>query len=151
MTREEIDKLREADPATLTPKQRSLLQLTHVEKGQVLNPEGRKVGVPNRVNKDSKELLKLALENNMPKVDAAISQLLESNNEATRLRAIEVLTRLLEFTTPRLAAVAVKTDGEGNRIIVIGKPQELGMTSQDSNAIHDEETNNNTIDVTPDE
>lgn len=52
----------------------------------------------------------------MPEVNKAIAQLLRSENETTRLRAIEIITRLLEFTTPRLSATAVKAEGNGNII-----------------------------------
>jgi hypothetical protein len=113
-------------PKILTPRERQLAGLKHVQKGQVLNPKGKKPGTLNRVNQQTKELLALALERNMPEVDKAITQLLRSENETTRLRAIEIITRLLEFTTPRLSATAVKAEGSGN-IIVVGKPSDLEL------------------------
>lgn len=61
---------------------------------------------------------------------------------------------MLEFSQPRLSAMAVKGDGVGTGIIVIGKPADLELTStsesddstiQDATIV-DDATNTSTVD-----
>jgi hypothetical protein len=122
---------------TLTPKERQLAGLTPVKKGQVLNPHGKKPGTLNRVNQETKELLALAAQQNLPAVNNAIDSLLKSENESARSRGVELYLRMLEFSQPRLSAMAVKGDGVSAGIIVIGKPQDLELPVEDATVIDD--------------
>lgn len=150
MTQEEIEKLRQADPATLTPMERRLLNLKPNVIGQPSrNPAGRGP-VPSKLTKDVKEVFALAVERLQPEFEAALTALLQSENEFARAKAMDVYLRFTEFTKPRLSAMAVKSEGTGNNIIVIGNPTELGGDAETQSS-GDSDTNNNTIDVTPEE
>lgn len=130
---------------------KSLKNLKPPKKGEVRNPDGIRARV-NKVTAETKELIALALNKNLPEMEEAISSLLRSENESTRGRAVELYLRLLEFSTPRLQAMAVKAEGTGTNILVIGKPAELEDTSnseQDYNSSDSEsEDNSDVIDIT---
>jgi len=126
---------------TLTPKERQLAGLTPVKKGQVLNPNGKKPGTLNRVNQETKELLAHAAKQNLPAVNIALDSLLRSENESVRSRGVELYLRMLEFSQPRLSAMAVKGDGVGAGIIVIGKPADLELPIEDVTVIEDDNLN----------
>lgn len=113
----------------LTAREKQLAGLKPVQKGQVLNPHGKKPGTLNRVTQETKELLAHAAQQNLPAVNSAIDSLLKSDNEFVRSRGVELYLRMLEFSQPRLSAMAVKGDGVGTGVIVIGKPADLELTS----------------------
>lgn len=138
----------------MTEKQLDVLKKNQVRKGQVLNPNGKKPGTLNRVTQETKELLAHAAQKNLPAVNNAIDSLLKSENEFIKSRGVELYLRMLEFSQPRLSAMAVKGDGVGTGIIVIGKPADLELTStsesddstiQDATIV-DDATNTSTVD-----
>lgn len=111
----------------------------------MLNPTGRKPGQLNKVNAEVKQLLAQAAQHNLPAVNKAIESLLKSDNEAVQSRGVELYLKLLEFSQPRLQAVAVKGDGISTGIIVIGKPADLEpVLDNDSiqDAVIDEDMHN---------
>ena len=113
--------------AELSQKQLEVLRKNQVQKGQVLNPTGKNKGVLNRITQETKELLAHAAQRNLPAVNDAIDTLLRSESEMIRSRGVELYLRMLEFSQPRLSAMAVKGDGVGAGIVVIGKPQDLEL------------------------
>lgn len=116
----------------LSPKQLEVLKANQVKKGQVLNPTGKNKGVLNRITQETKELLAHAAQRNLPAVNDAIDSLLKSDNEQIRSRGVELYLRMLEFSQPRLSAMAVKGDGVGAGVIVIGKPHDLELPVDDT-------------------
>jgi hypothetical protein len=120
-----------------TARERQLAGLKPVQKGQILNPHGKKPGTLNRVTQETKELLAHAAQQNLPAVNTAIDSLLKSDSEMIRSRGVELYLRMLEFSQPRLSAMAVKGDGVGTGIIVIGKPQDLELPVEDATVIED--------------
>lgn len=127
-------------PKTLSPRERQLAGLTPVKKGQVLNPNGKRPGTLNRVTQETKELLAQAAQKNLPAVNDALDSLLRSDNESARSRGVELYLRMLEFSQPRLSAMAVKGDSVGTGIIVIGRPQDLELPADviDSNNLNED-------------
>lgn len=115
----------------MTEKQIEVLRRNQIKPGEVKNPKGRGTGSVNKVNQDVRKMLSLAAESNLPAVNEAIDKLLKSENEFVRSRAIELYLRLLEFSQPRLSAMAVKTDGTSTGVIVIGKPADLELPVPD--------------------
>jgi len=131
---------------TLTSRERQLAGLKPVQKGQVLNPHGKKPGTLNRVTQETKELLAHAAQKNLPAVNDALDTLLKSDSEMIRSRGVELYLRMLEFSQPRLSAMAVKGDGVGAGIIVIGKPQDLELPVEDATVIDDNNLNRDALD-----
>lgn len=151
MTKDEIDELRKRDPALLTPKQKGLLNLVAPVKGEVRNPNGRTPGTVTLKTKATKELLALAAADNLPAVNAALDRLLKSDNDATAALGVNLFLRMLEFSQPKLSAVAVKTDGNAG-VIIIGKPTELELPSnvEDKRQQEETDTNHNIEDISHD-
>lgn len=125
----------------LSQKQLEVLRKNQVQKGQVLNPTGKNKGVLNRITQETKELLAHAAQQNLPAVNDALDTLLKSENEIVRGRGVELYLRLLEFSQPRLSAMAVKGDGVGTGIIVIGKPADLDLPIEDATIVESDNLN----------
>lgn len=116
----------------MTSKEKKIQNLIphQVKPGQVLNPTGKNKGTLNRITIATRELLAEAAQQNLPAVNKAIDDLLRSDNEIIRSRGVELYLRMLEFSQPRLQAVAVK--GEiSTGIVVIGKPDDLNVPFED--------------------
>lgn len=128
--------------AELSAKQLEVLRKNQVQKGQVLNPTGKNKGVLNRITQETKELLAHAAQKNLPAVNGAIDSLLKSDNEIVRSRGVELYLRMLEFSQPRLSAMAVKGDGVGTGVIVIGKPADLELPVEDATVVDEDITLN---------
>lgn len=114
----------------LSKKQIAVLKQHQFKKGEVQQPQGRTA--PNKINQHIRQVLALAVEDNLPALNKAIDSLLKSNNEFIRSGGVELTMKLMEFVQPRLSAMAVKTEGYGNNIIVIGKPADLEIPSTDT-------------------
>lgn len=119
----------------LSEKQLEVLRKYAAKKGEVRNPKGKVPGTLGMLKKSMRELLKQVAENNLDAANKAINDLLKSDNQHVRGKAIELYLRLLEFTQPRLSAMAVKTDGNNNQILIVGKPADLELPASSTDAV----------------
>ncbi|HTF18140.1 MAG TPA: hypothetical protein VK658_08720 [Chryseolinea sp.] len=115
----------------LNEKQLEILRKHQFKKGEVQQPQGRTS--PNKINQHIREVLSHAVQDNLPAVNKAIGSLLKSENDLVKSRGVDLYLSLLEFSQPKLQAVALKTDGASNSIIVIGKPADLELPSYEPN------------------
>lgn len=109
----------------LSEKQLTVLKQHQFKKGEVQQPQGRTT--PNKINQQIREVLSLAVQDNLPAVNKAIDSLLNTDDLFIKGRGVELYLKLLEFSLPRLQAVAVKGEGMNTGIIVVGKPAELDL------------------------
>lgn len=134
----------EKQPIQATTPDKRYAGLRPVQKGQVLNPNGKKPGTLNRITQETRELLAHAAKQNLPAVNHAIDALLKSNNEIVKSRGVELYLRLLSYSVPVLSAMAVKAEGTSTGIVVIGKPADLELPVleeaivDDSNKLNDD-------------
>lgn len=76
-------------------------------KGQTGNPNGRPKGTPNKITGDIRDILKVVIDKEMTPIK--ISNLLKKLGPQQRLSA---LTKLLEFTIPKLQSISVQAQIE---------------------------------------
>jgi hypothetical protein len=114
----------------LSDKQLEVLRQHQFKKGEVQRPQGRTS--PNKINQHIREVLSLAVQDNLPAVNKAIDSLLKADDLFVKGRGVELYLKLLEFSQPKLQAVAVKGEGVSTGIIVVGKPADLELPVEEA-------------------
>ena len=79
------------------------------KKGQSGNPQGRPVG-PNKVNREFRDTVRQLLENNSENVERWLAQVAEGDekNKADPGRALDLMSKLAEYASPKLSRTEVK-------------------------------------------
>jgi len=101
-----------------------------VQKGQVLNPNGRPKGAINKSTQRVKESIQLVM-------DALETTLLEDIARVTPQRRLQLYTDLMQYIKPKLsttkADIDIKSD---NRIEIVLVQENLLLPALDDNIIH---------------
>ena len=76
--------------------------------GTTNNPKGRGKGVQNKITVEIKEAFKLLLERNIPNLEMWLNQVATED----QARALDIVVKLLEYYTPKLARVEGQGDNQ---------------------------------------
>lgn len=79
---------------------------TSFKKGEAT---GRPPGIPNKITRDKKEILAEIADNQIPKINEALSKLYQTDP----IKAIELTMKVMEFIMPKMKAME-HSSGDGN-------------------------------------
>lgn len=81
------------------------------QKGHTNNPLGRKIGSPNKVTGEVRELLHNAFKGELENISTTLKKL-------TSKERLEMLSKFLPYIAPKLQTVTLTTDADGEAVVI---------------------------------